>query len=271
MKNLILSAVAAASMAFTLFACRSTPSAPAAPEPPPKAGPPESYVLAEQLASADPFVVSQARAKLMAMGDDAFPALIAAAMVPRGSDQDPGRLQRNAIGAIFAMASDAPPERVAKVAETLVALASSADAPFAGMAAQSLSHFDREYILDLLAQRVLGADEAQRKRARALMFIIDRKGSVEFMLGLLTGERKAPWYTGSQAQATLAENCLQRWTFQDFGYSPAISSDAQRQAILRWRDWWTKNSKRFDRPFTLEDYLPLMYELEANRRTGQTK
>jgi len=272
MKNAILSAVAAASMALSLCACRTSGEpVSAVPSPAPKAGPPASYDLADKLGSADLFVVAKARAKLLAMGDEALPALIAAATLPRGSDQDPGRLQRNAIGAIFAMATDAPPERVAKVAETLVHIATTADRPFAGMAISDLSQFDRDYVLDLLARKVLDSNEAQRKQARWLMFSMDRKGSVEFMLGLLTGERKEPWYTGSQAQAVVAEECLQRWTFQSFGYSPAISSAEQQKAILRWREWWTQNHKRFEKPFTLEDYLPLMYELEANRRSGGSK
>lgn len=251
-----------------------------------------------KLGSENPYLFADGRNQLVRLGCPAIPALREVALMPVGDDCEKSRWPRNAINVLseIGMRHDC----VEDVRAVLVEIAVYADNIVALTAMNHLEMHDREAVLLDLIERATGPNPDEHKRARVILFGMDKKGGIDMMLDLLTGERVVAWFQSSVEMARAGARsrgrrpfaadpredrpredepphpreihmimALRRWTYHHMGYAPGDPPEQRAEAIRRWRAWWDEHRDTYDVLFQLEDYLPLIREMEEYRREAE--
>ena len=214
----------------------------------------------ECLGSDNHFIVARAEARILATGARAIPGLSKAAKEPVGAKNSSARLQRNAIRLLWRIAEadpDARCEVIDRLADALVTVASPG---VASAALERLKGLDRHEVLLALAREASGADATRRGRARAAMIVMDTKGSVDVIIGLLTGAESASWY-GEDAKPSrepLLALALRKLTFKSFGYRAKDPPEVRKAALAEWASWWAEHRKSFGRMFRIKDIKTML-------------
>ena len=256
----------------------------------PEAADPDVQEWVRKLGSDNPYMFADGRNRLVRLGCPAIPHLKEVALMPVGDDDETSRWPRNAINVLGEIAKRH--DCAEEVRATLVEIAIRADNIVALTALNHLKGHDRDAVLlDLVERATRPEQDEHAKRARVIIFSMDKKGGIDLMLDLMTGERVVEGFRGSVEMAGSATRrgglwpfatrppedepphphepymimALRRWTYHHMGYDPVDPPRERAEAIGRWRAWWSKNRGTYDKLFQLEDYLPLIREMEEYR------
>lgn len=270
----------------------------------PRAAQPEADAeierLVQRLDGANPFLYGDARVRLVRLGAPAVGAL-ERGVLAASEDPTDDCLHSRSMVHVLGRIAEQHPGAAPKVKAALVRIAMETPDFVALYAMRELGQFDRDEVLLEFIRLASGPDEAARRRARVILFSMDKKAAADLMLDLLDGERTVPWYRNPrqpvrerlggrlrrrmswmpyvQAPPPFVPQpeprerhlvaALERWTFHDLNYDAEAGEAERMEAIARWREWWTANRETFDKVFKLEDYVPLVLELEARRGEGR--
>lgn len=256
--------------------------------------------LVQRLDGENLFLYGDARTRLIRLGAPALEALETAALAA-SLDPDDDCLHSRSIVKVIGRIADRHPDATVQAKSSLIRIAMETPDFVALYAMRELDRFDREAVLLEFVRLASEPDEAARKRARVILFALDKKAAADLMLDILDGERSVPWYRSPlhperegwgvrlhrkmswlphveapppfepppEPRERHLVAALERWTYHDLNYDAEAGADERMEAIARWRQWWTANRDTFDRVFKLEDHLPFIMELEARQGEAQ--